>query len=117
MAIGFFSLLLVSLFITQYDIEEVQQHCSHTFSQQEIVSLYERFCQLDHSGGGFIFVDEFLSVPEFAPNPLSLRLRIQQRIKSAELRMLTEEQENELLNFTPFIPLMSPLLMAHLLMQ
>lgn len=40
-------------------------------SQQEIVSLYQRFCQLDRSGGGFISADEFLSVPEFAVNPLS----------------------------------------------
>ncbi|KAM5574743.1 hypothetical protein ABKV19_013937, partial [Rosa sericea] len=42
-------------------------------------------------------------------NYFKIQLRIQQRIKTAELRMLTEEQENELLNFTPFIPLMSPL--------
>lgn len=40
-------------------------------SQQEIVSLYQRFCQLDRSGGGFISAEEFLSVPEFAVNPLS----------------------------------------------
>ncbi|ONH98778.1 hypothetical protein PRUPE_7G265900 [Prunus persica] len=63
-----------SSMLTQYDIEEVQDHCNHTFSQQEIVSLYQRFCQLDRSGGGFISADEFLSVPEFAVNPLSQRL-------------------------------------------
>ncbi|KAL6221534.1 hypothetical protein ACLB2K_004930 [Fragaria x ananassa] len=63
-----------SSMLTQYDIEEVQQHCNNTFSQQEIVSLYQRFCQLDRSGGGFISSDEFLSVPEFAVNPLSQRL-------------------------------------------
>lgn len=40
-------------------------------TQQEIVSLYERFCQLDRNGCGFISADEFLSVPEFAVNPLS----------------------------------------------
>ncbi|XP_052290323.1 uncharacterized protein LOC102618993 isoform X4 [Citrus sinensis] len=51
-----------SSMLTQYDIEEVQQH----FSQQEIVSLYERFCQLDRNNGGFISAEEFLSVPEFA---------------------------------------------------
>ncbi|XP_048440096.1 calcineurin subunit B isoform X2 [Pyrus x bretschneideri] len=60
-----------SSMLTQYDIEEVQEHCNNTFSQQEIVSLYQRFCQLDRSGGGFISADEFLSVPEFAVNPLS----------------------------------------------
>jgi serine/threonine-protein phosphatase 2B regulatory subunit len=40
-------------------------------SQQEIVSLYERFCQLDRNGGGFVSADEFMTVPEFAVNPLS----------------------------------------------
>ncbi|CAL5323074.1 unnamed protein product [Camellia sinensis] len=63
-----------SSMLTQYDIEEVQEHCNHTFSQQEIVSLYQRFCQLDRNSGGFISADEFLSVPEFAVNPLSQRL-------------------------------------------
>ncbi|KAJ8617309.1 hypothetical protein MRB53_013495 [Persea americana] len=63
-----------SSMLTQYDIEEVQQHCNHTFSQQEIVSLYQRFCQLDRNGGGFISAEEFMSVPEFAVNPLSQRL-------------------------------------------
>lgn len=43
-------------------------------SQQEIVSLYQRFCQLDRNAKGFISADEFLSVPEFAMNPLSQRL-------------------------------------------
>lgn len=40
-------------------------------TQQEIVSLYKRFCQLDRNAKGFISSDEFLSVPEFALNPLS----------------------------------------------
>jgi serine/threonine-protein phosphatase 2B regulatory subunit len=35
------------------------------------VSLYHRFCQLDRNGGGFVSADEFMSVPEFAVNPLS----------------------------------------------
>ncbi|KAG6426059.1 hypothetical protein SASPL_110273 [Salvia splendens] len=59
---------------TQYDIEEVQEHCNHLFTQQEIVSLYKRFYQLDRNSKGFISSDEFLSVPEFAMNPLSQRL-------------------------------------------
>ncbi|MCL7033324.1 hypothetical protein MKW94_013125 [Papaver nudicaule] len=63
-----------SSMLTQYDIEEVQLHCNNAFSQQEIVSLYQRFCQLDRSGRGFISSDEFLSIPEFAVNPLSQRL-------------------------------------------
>ncbi|XP_019159899.1 PREDICTED: calcineurin subunit B-like isoform X3 [Ipomoea nil] len=63
-----------SSMLTQYDIEDVKDHCDHLFNQQEIVSLYERFCQLDRSAKGFISADEFLSVPEFAMNPLSQRL-------------------------------------------
>ncbi|KAI3455286.1 hypothetical protein Pfo_011949 [Paulownia fortunei] len=63
-----------SSMLTQYDIEEVQEHCNHLFTQQEIVSLYKRFCQLDRNAKGFISADEFLSVPEFAMNPLSQRL-------------------------------------------
>ncbi|KAM5577599.1 hypothetical protein ABKV19_008110, partial [Rosa sericea] len=52
--------------------------------------------------GAIVGLDQYV-------NYFKIQLRIQQRIKSAELRMLTEEQENELTNFTPFIPLMSPL--------
>ncbi|XP_047332513.1 calcineurin subunit B-like [Impatiens glandulifera] len=63
-----------SSMLTQYDIEEVQEHCNHSFSQQEIVSLYKRFCQIDRNGGGFISAEEFLSVPELAVNPLCQRL-------------------------------------------
>lgn len=63
-----------SSMLTQYDIEEVQEHCHYLFSQQEIVSLYKRFCQLDRSAKGFISPDEFLSIPEFSLNPLSQRL-------------------------------------------
>ncbi|KAL0013484.1 hypothetical protein SO802_000553 [Lithocarpus litseifolius] len=80
-----------SSMLTQYDIEEVQEHCNHTFSQQEIVSLYQRFCQLDRNGGGFISAEEFLSVPEFAVNPLSQRF----------LRMLDG------LNFKEFVAFLS----------
>ncbi|CAH9070362.1 unnamed protein product [Cuscuta epithymum] len=63
-----------SSMLTQYDIEDVQDHCNHLFNQLEILSLYQRFCQLDRSAKGFISADEFLSVPEFAMNPLSQRL-------------------------------------------
>ncbi|KAJ0808163.1 putative EF-hand domain pair protein [Helianthus annuus] len=42
----------------------------YVISQQEIVSLYKRFCQLDRNAKGFISADE----PEFAMNPLSQRL-------------------------------------------
>lgn len=42
------------------------------------------------------------------------RLRIQQRIKSAELGVLKDEQENELPNFPSFIPFLPPLTSANL---
>ncbi|KAF0900216.1 hypothetical protein E2562_028698 [Oryza meyeriana var. granulata] len=80
-----------SSMLTQYDIEEVQDHCDHAFSQQEIVSLYHRFCQLDRNGGGFVSAEEFMTVPEFAVNPLSQRL----------LRMLDG------LNFKEFVAFLS----------
>lgn len=35
------------------------------------MSLYQRFCQLDRNSCGFISADEFMTVPEFAVNPLS----------------------------------------------
>ncbi|KAF6158065.1 hypothetical protein GIB67_014859 [Kingdonia uniflora] len=63
-----------SSMLTQYDIEDVQEYCNYLFSQQEIVSLYNRFCQLDRTAKGFISADEFLSVPEFAVNPISQRM-------------------------------------------
>ncbi|KAH0982813.1 hypothetical protein GBA52_009990 [Prunus armeniaca] len=53
-----------SSMLTQYDIEEVQEHCNDLCG----------FCQLDRNAKGFISADEFLSVPEFAMNPLSQRL-------------------------------------------
>ncbi|CAK9881825.1 unnamed protein product [Sphagnum jensenii] len=80
-----------SSLLTQYDLEDLQNHTNHLFSQREIVSLYERFCALDRTGKGFISADEFMGVPEFAVNPLCQRL----------LKML------EGLNFKEFIALLS----------
>ncbi|KAL0315260.1 UNVERIFIED_CONTAM: Calcineurin subunit B type 1 [Sesamum calycinum] len=60
-----------SSMLTQYDIEEVQEHCSNTSGDSVIVP---EFCQLDRNGCGFISAEEFMTVPEFAVNPLSQRL-------------------------------------------
>ncbi|KAL8117373.1 uncharacterized protein LOC141661924 isoform X1 [Apium graveolens] len=60
--------------LTQSDIQEVQEHCNNLFTEQEIVSLYQRFCQLDGDRKGFISADEFLLHTEFSVNPLSERL-------------------------------------------
>ncbi|KAL6966468.1 hypothetical protein U1Q18_032248 [Sarracenia purpurea var. burkii] len=70
-----------SSMLTQYDIEEVQEHCNNSFSQQEIISLYQRFCQLDRNSGGFISANEILSVPEFAVNPLSQGVPAEEELK------------------------------------
>lgn len=80
-----------SSLLSQYDLEDLQNHCSNSYSQREIIALYERFCQLDRTGKGFISADEFMSVPEFAVNPLCQRL----------LEML------EGLNFKEFLGLLS----------
>jgi len=80
-----------SSLLTQYDLEDLQNHCNNLYSQREIIALYERFCQLDRTGKGFISADEFMGVPEFAVNPLCQRL----------LKML------EGLNFKEFIALLS----------
>eukprot|EP00271_Cylindrocystis_brebissonii_P016021 TRINITY_DN39153_c0_g1_i1.p1 TRINITY_DN39153_c0_g1~~TRINITY_DN39153_c0_g1_i1.p1 ORF type:complete len:177 (-),score=31.71 TRINITY_DN39153_c0_g1_i1:230-760(-) len=63
-----------SSMLTQYDIEEVKAHVGGRYTHKEIVSLYERFCALDRNGKGFILADEFMSIPEFAINPLAQRL-------------------------------------------
>ncbi|KAJ1698521.1 Calcineurin subunit B [Rhynchospora pubera] len=63
-----------SSILTQYDIEDVQEHSHYLYTQEEIVALYERFCQLDRNSKGYITSDEFLSIPEFSLNPLSHRL-------------------------------------------
>jgi serine/threonine-protein phosphatase 2B regulatory subunit len=77
--------------LTQYDIEEVQAHIQGRFTQHQIVALYERFCALDRTGKGYITSDEFMSIPEFALNPLAQRL----------LRML------EGVNFKDFVGVLS----------
>ncbi|KAJ3695514.1 hypothetical protein LUZ60_000891 [Juncus effusus] len=65
---------ITSSFLTQHDLEEVEEHCQYLFSQLEIVALYERFCQLDRNSKGYLSSDELLSIPEFSLNPLSQRL-------------------------------------------
>ncbi|TKY54671.1 Calcineurin subunit B [Spatholobus suberectus] len=105
-----------SSMLTQYDIEEVQQHCKHAFTQQEIVSLYHRFCQLDRNNCGFIPSDEFLSIPEFAVNPLSqvslsLSLAMNSRFNSIELLIIWQWQSLlrmlDGLNFKEFVAFLS----------
>ncbi|KAF5757331.1 putative EF-hand domain-containing protein [Helianthus annuus] len=67
----------------------------YVISQQEIVSLYKRFCQLDRNAKGFISADEFLSVPEFAMNPLSQLMPCSLYIMKCEKRLKRNMQEKK----------------------
>ena len=55
-----------SLSLTEYDIEDVQQHCDGKFSGPEIQALYQRFRALDKKHKGFITEDELMAIPELA---------------------------------------------------
>eukprot|EP00741_Cyanophora_paradoxa_P009416 tig00000144_g9120.t1 len=55
-----------------HEIEAIEK-ASH-FSQKEIRRLHRRFKRLDKDNSGDISVDEFLSIPELASNPLVLRV-------------------------------------------
>ncbi|KAK8629122.1 hypothetical protein V6N13_077976 [Hibiscus sabdariffa] len=106
-----------SSMLTQYDIEEVQEHCNYLFSGQEIVSLYERFCELDRNAKGYITAEEMLSVPEFAMNPLSKRLvemvdgfNFKDFVAISGLHLVLKQINNTKLN----VSLLSSLLVVHL---
>lgn len=64
-------LLVLWMFFTSNFLSSDSFWTCNSVTQQEIVSLYQRFCQLDRNSKGYILADEFLSVPEFAMNPLS----------------------------------------------
>jgi len=54
------------------EIEEFQ--LMSNFSELELKRLYRRFKKLDKDGSGTLTTDEFLSIPEFASNPLLERV-------------------------------------------
>jgi serine/threonine-protein phosphatase 2B regulatory subunit len=64
----------MSFGLTQYDVEELSQHCNSNFSQQEIEGLYKRFRQLDRGHKGYVSAEEFMNIPELSINPLAPRL-------------------------------------------
>lgn len=45
-----------------------------TVSRQDVIHLYKRFKDLDRSNTGLLSPSDFLSIPEFAINPLGLRI-------------------------------------------
>jgi len=63
-----------SLNLTQYDIEDVQQHCEGKFTGREIQALYQRFRALDKKRKGFITEDELMAIPELAISPMAPRI-------------------------------------------
>ncbi|CAL56790.1 EF-Hand 1, calcium-binding site [Ostreococcus tauri] len=63
-----------SLNLTQYDIEDVQQHCDGKFTSREIQALYARFRSLDKRHKGFLTEDELMAIPELAISPLAPRI-------------------------------------------
>jgi Ca2+-binding EF-hand superfamily protein len=54
------------------DIEEI--HTLTQFSRQEVQRLYRRFKDLDRSNTGLLSAADFVAIPEFAINPLGLRI-------------------------------------------
>jgi len=56
-------------------LEDVDQNKSEmNFSDKELKKLYRRFKKLDSDGSGSISVEEFLTIPELAVNPLLERI-------------------------------------------
>lgn len=64
----------LSFGLTQYDVEELKEHCDNRFTQAEIEGLYKRFRALDRGRKGFISHEEFQSIPELSINPLHTRM-------------------------------------------
>jgi serine/threonine-protein phosphatase 2B regulatory subunit len=63
-----------SLALTQYDVEEVVEHCGGRFTSREIQSLYKRFRSLDKRHKGYLSEEELMSIPELAISPLASRV-------------------------------------------
>lgn len=81
----------MSFGLTQYDVEELMDHCNGRFSQGEIEGLYRRFRALDRGHKGYISAEEFMNIPELSINPLARRL----------------ERMFETVNFTDFVSFLS----------
>jgi Ca2+-binding EF-hand superfamily protein len=76
------------------DIEEI--HTLTQFSRQEVQRLYRRFKDLDRSNTGLLTTADFMSIPEFAINPLGLRIIA-----------LFDTHGTELINFKQFCDTLS----------
>jgi len=76
------------------DIEEI--HNDTQFSRKAIQRLYKRFKDLDKTNVGLLSPQDFLSIPEFAINPLGLRIIA-----------LFDEQRSDEINFKQFCKTLS----------
>jgi len=66
------------------------------FTEDELKKLHRRFKKLDKDNSGTLTIDEFMSVPELAVNPLLERI----------LQIFDENKDNEI-QFTEFINALS----------
>ncbi|KAI3671515.1 hypothetical protein L1987_87253 [Smallanthus sonchifolius] len=48
--------------LTQYDIEDVQQHCNNLFSQQEIEVLIKVMQEAGYSKDSSLLLDDFVKI-------------------------------------------------------
>nr|AFK46260.1 unknown [Lotus japonicus] len=142
-AVSFYSVKCFQLYDSRYrDNRFLHHHVNHTprwrrFMAIDSESSFAPSSSIDSdatAAAGFCIIEGPETVQDFAKMELQeiqdnirsrrnkiflhmeevRRLRIQQRIKNAELGIFNEEQENELPNFPSFIPFLPPLTSANL---
>eukprot|EP01125_Pyxidicula_operculata_P000397 TRINITY_DN10428_c0_g1_i1.p1 TRINITY_DN10428_c0_g1~~TRINITY_DN10428_c0_g1_i1.p1 ORF type:complete len:182 (-),score=23.66 TRINITY_DN10428_c0_g1_i1:19-564(-) len=80
--------------LTPTEIEEMKMMSN--FSEKELRRLHRRFKKLDTDGSGTLTIDEFMSIPELAVNPLLVRV----------IQIFDENKDNQV-QFTEFIKALS----------
>jgi len=83
-----------NLNLTEQEIEAMKSESN--FTEDELKKLHRRFKKLDKDNSGTLTIDEFMSVPELAVNPLLERI----------LQIFDENKDNEI-QFTEFINALS----------
>eukprot|EP01126_Amoeba_proteus_P015497 TRINITY_DN169_c0_g1_i6.p1 TRINITY_DN169_c0_g1~~TRINITY_DN169_c0_g1_i6.p1 ORF type:complete len:102 (-),score=26.89 TRINITY_DN169_c0_g1_i6:455-760(-) len=80
--------------LSQAEIEDMK--LMSNFSERELKRLHRRFKKLDTDGSGTLTIDEFMSIPELAVNPLLERV----------IQIFDENKDNEI-QFSEFIKALS----------
>jgi len=80
--------------LTEKEVEEMK--ALSNFSETELKRLHRRFKKLDTDGSGTLTIDEFMSIPELAVNPLLERV----------VQIFDENKDNEI-QFSEFIKALS----------